>query len=308
MFKLALNAGHGYNTAGKRCMKAIDKNETREYILNRRICDKIEKRLKEYEGISVLRIDDGTDESISKRAKKANDFKADFYLAIHHNAGVKGGSGGGIVVYVYNRLTGEENIKVTRSWQSDIYNAMIAETGLKGNRSKPINEADFGECRETYMPAVLCECGFMDSTVDTPIILTDEFAEKVAKACSDVIIKRAGLKAVKAQSESVDVSATPVKKTNEQLANEVIKGLWGNGAERKQKLTAAGYDYTAVQSIVNVKMGKPAASTPAKKTDEQMAKEVIKGLWGNGNERKQRLTNAGYNYSAIQKIVNNLLK
>lgn len=41
------------------------------------------------------------------------------------------------------------------------------------------------------------------------------------------------------------------KKTTEQLAREVIAGKWGNGAERKRRLTAAGYDYTAVQRLVN---------------------------------------------------------
>ena len=40
------------------------------------------------------------------------------------------------------------------------------------------------------------------------------------------------------------------KKTTEQIAKEVIYGLWGNGEERKNKLTAAGYDYDEVQSMV----------------------------------------------------------
>lgn len=44
------------------------------------------------------------------------------------------------------------------------------------------------------------------------------------------------------------------KKTNAQIANEVIAGKWGNGAERKKKLAAAGYDYEAVQAIVNKKL------------------------------------------------------
>ena len=47
---------------------------------------------------------------------------------------------------------------------------------------------------------------------------------------------------------------------------------------------------------------------PKKKTTEQIAKEVIKGLWGNGVERKKKLTEAGYNYSTVQKYVNKLLK
>lgn len=41
------------------------------------------------------------------------------------------------------------------------------------------------------------------------------------------------------------------KKTVEQIAKEVIQGKWGNGSERKQKLTAAGYDYDEVQKQVN---------------------------------------------------------
>ena len=43
----------------------------------------------------------------------------------------------------------------------------------------------------------------------------------------------------------------PAKKSIDEIAREVIQGKWGNGAERKQKLTAAGYDYNAVQKRVN---------------------------------------------------------
>ena len=45
--------------------------------------------------------------------------------------------------------------------------------------------------------------------------------------------------------------ASPSKKSAETLAKEVIQGKWGNGDERKKKLTAAGYDYDAVQKRVN---------------------------------------------------------
>lgn len=41
------------------------------------------------------------------------------------------------------------------------------------------------------------------------------------------------------------------KKSVDIIAREVIQGKWGNGAERKQKLIAAGYDYSAVQRRVN---------------------------------------------------------
>lgn len=100
-------------------------------------------------------------------------------------------------------------------------------------------------------------------------------------------------------------SSTPsesVKKSNETIAQEVINGAWGNGEDRKKKLTDAGYDYDAIQSIVNSKL-----SASSKKSNEEIAKEVIAGKWGNGNDRKNRLANAGYNYTVIQAIVNKLM-
>lgn len=41
------------------------------------------------------------------------------------------------------------------------------------------------------------------------------------------------------------------RKSNDEIAKEVIRGNWGNGADRKNRLTAAGYDYATIQNIVN---------------------------------------------------------
>ena len=49
-------------------------------------------------------------------------------------------------------------------------------------------------------------------------------------------------------------------------------------------------------------------STTKKKSNEELAKEVVAGKWGNGNERKTALTKAGYDYNTIQSLVNKLLK
>lgn len=49
-------------------------------------------------------------------------------------------------------------------------------------------------------------------------------------------------------------------------------------------------------------------STTVKKSNEEIAKEVVAGKWGNGNARKTALTKAGYDYKAIQSLVNKLLK
>ena len=47
----------------------------------------------------------------------------------------------------------------------------------------------------------------------------------------------------------------PREKSLEEIAREVINGDWGNGAERRNRLTAAGYDYATVQKLVNKLLG-----------------------------------------------------
>ena len=235
MFKIALDAGHGINTAGKRCLKSIDSKETREWTLNDRICDKIETLLKSYDGYQLLRVDDTTgkkDIALETRVKNANNFKADFYLSIHHNAGVNGGKGGGVVAITYTKVD-----KTTSNWQNDLYDAIIKSTGLKGNRATPlVKRSDLYVLKKTTMPAVLLECGFMDSTTDVPIILTDDFADKVARACVDVIVKKGGL----------------TKKKVEQTTNKIYKvqvGAYSNKANAEsmvKKLKADGYDAVIV--------------------------------------------------------------
>ena len=107
-----------------------------------------------------------------------------------------------------------------------------------------------------------------------------------------------------ADLSSYSIGNTPVKpqpKTTEQIASEVIAGQWGNGEDRKNRLTQAGYDYNVIQDIVNKKVA------PVRKSNEQIASEVIAGQWGDGNDRKNRLEQAGYDYNTIQNIVNQKL-
>ena len=207
MLKIALTAGHYKYTAGKRCSKSLDAKETREWVLNDRIADKVEKLLSAYEGYSLIRTDDTTGEkdvSLTERTNKANNFKADIYISIHHNAGINGGSGGGIVAYVYSGLNKTKH-KSTFEWQEALYNSLIKHTGLKGNRATPLAAGDFHECRETSMPAVLLELGFMDSKTDVPIILTEDYANKCANAIVEVIVAKGGLTKKKVETP-VDTS------------------------------------------------------------------------------------------------------
>ncbi len=190
-FKIALTAGHYKYTSGKRVMKSLDANETREWALNDRIADKIEQKLSAYDGYSLLRTDDTTGEtaiSVEDRVSAANRFGADVYISIHHNAGIGGGTGGGIMAYTYTKV-GE----ATKQWQKELYDALIYHTGLKGNRATPLATANFAECRDTAMPAVLLELGFMDSAVDVPMILSDTFADSAANAIVEVLVRKGGL-------------------------------------------------------------------------------------------------------------------
>ena len=219
MLKIALTAGHYLETAGKRCLKSLDKNETREWVLNDRICDKVEAKLKAYTGYSLLRTDDTTGKkaiSVEDRAAAANKFGADIYISVHHNAGIEGGKGGGIMAYTYLKVD-----QTTKDWQKELYNALIKQTGLKGDRLSPLASADLGDCRLTAMPAIILECGFMDSATDVPIILTEEFAEGCATAIVEVLVKRGKL------------TKKPVTITKTLTPEELLADLKAQGYEIK---------------------------------------------------------------------------
>ena len=236
MFKLVLDAGHGINTAGKRCDARFDPKQTREWTLNARICNKIEELLKAYEGYELLRVDDvtgKTDVPLATRTANANKFKADFYLSIHHNAGINGGTGGGVVAFVHTVVGAN-----TKEWQKDLYNAVIKYTALKGNRATPMAQSNLHVLRETDMSAVLIECGFMGSKTDVPIILTEDFANKVAKACVEVIVKRGGL------TKKVTQPTATKKLYRVQVG---AYGVKANAENMKAKLKADGYDAIIVE-------------------------------------------------------------
>ncbi|WP_394913315.1 glucosaminidase domain-containing protein [uncultured Robinsoniella sp.] len=98
--------------------------------------------------------------------------------------------------------------------------------------------------------------------------------------------------------------ATTTKKPLDEIAKEVLAGMWGNGDDRKNALQAAGYDYAAVQAKVN-SLCSGNAPTPTKSV-EDVAREVLAGKWGNGDARKNALSAAGYDYNAVQAKVNQL--
>ena len=95
-------------------------------------------------------------------------------------------------------------------------------------------------------------------------------------------------------------------KSVDEIAQEVLQGVWGNGQERFDNLTNAGYDAQAVQDRVNNILNGGQGYDDYTNLDD-VANEVIQGLWGNGQERFDNLTNAGYDAQSVQDRVNELL-
>ena len=96
-------------------------------------------------------------------------------------------------------------------------------------------------------------------------------------------------------------------KSVDEIAQEVLQGLWGNGQERFDNLANAGYDAQEVQDKVNSILSGEAPSNSEDTDIDSVAQEVLQGLWGNGQERFDNLTNAGYDAQAVQDRVNSIL-
>lgn len=97
------------------------------------------------------------------------------------------------------------------------------------------------------------------------------------------------------------------QKSNEEIAQEVLNGRWGNGAERERRLTEAGYNFRQIQDIVN---GRIAGGAPHAHTMSiaEAARLVIRGNFGNGAVRRQHLQQLGLNPDEVQAEVNRQLR
>lgn len=103
------------------------------------------------------------------------------------------------------------------------------------------------------------------------------------------------------------VVVAPSRRSNEDIATEVMNGKWGNNPGRSVALQNAGYDPNTIQAIVNARYGIGSAPAPARASVDEIARQVIAGSWGNGTDRKANLERAGYNYGDVQAAVNRAL-
>lgn len=189
--KLAIDAGHWIDEPGRRCWKQFDPEEHREWWLNNRIVEKVVDILTKYD-VEIVRTDDPTGETLvplDVRRNTADDFGADLLLSVHHNGAIKGGSGGGTVVYTDT----SKRDTISFSYAQALYNAVVSKTKLVGNRSAKVTTKSLAVCR-SLCPSILIENGFMDSSTDVPIIITEEHADKTAEGIVDFLIEVFGIK------------------------------------------------------------------------------------------------------------------
>lgn len=232
MVKIAIDAGHGINTAGKRVPTSLGYGDIREWTLNNKVVVEIIKLLNQYQNVEILRLDDPTgrrDVPLAERSKKANNWGADIVISIHHNAGINLGTGGGLVIYRYPNSS-----KFTKKMQQELYNSIIKETGLKGNRASPLAESNLHMLRVPIAAAVLPELGFMDSRSDIKEIVKPDWSIKNARGVVNWLEKHYKLK-----------KKVKPKQSKSDGYYRVVVGSFANkknAEEQQKKLKARGFD------------------------------------------------------------------
>lgn len=242
-------------------------------------------------GIDVMLMHD---ESMQEKCQKSNAFGADLHVPIHTNA-INGKVMGTRMFYYSVGGEGAKACKVIFDLLSPI---------TPGTSESISANPDLYEVRVPSAPTAYIECEFHDAVEGAKFIVnnTTLIGETIAHGICDYF----GISFDDGKAPEVVPTPTPapVKKSVDEIAQEVIRGEWGNGSDRRARIESAGYDYDAIQDRVNeILEGTP--STPKKSIDE-LAQEVIRGDWGNGSDRRKALESAGYDYDAVQNRVNEL--
>ena len=300
--KISVCIGHGKSQSGQYDSGAVASGY-QEFKLARAIGKYLKQELSKYNCTVDLINYDG-DKNLAERIKYVNSKGYDLNMELHLNAG---GGTGPEVYYKHNSKQG-------KALATAISKSIATNLGLKdrGAKTKLVSGQDYFGCvREIKCMSFLVETVFIDTKGDRDKVIYASGQEQCAKAIATAVAKYYGL----GRKETPKPAPTPApspkptpspKKSNTEIAKEVIQGKWGNGAERKKRLEDAGYDYAAVQKEVERLLAKQ--KKPAKKSVDEVAREVIAGKWGNGAKRVYNLTKAGYNYVAVQKRVNEILK
>lgn len=295
MVKICLDAGHCGKYNRSPAVKTYYESE-----MNWKLHLLLKKYLEEY-GIEVIttRADQKKDMGLKARGQASKG--CNLFLSIHSNA----------VGSSVNEAVDYPLAIVPISGNGDAIGKKLAKCiettmGTKQKADMWSKKSDSGKdwygvingATSVGVPGIILEHSFHTNTKMAKWLSNDSNLDKLAKAEADVIASHYG---VKKPTEVVTktlytLSAIRTLETKAE-ADKAVK-----------ELKAKGYAVSVSEKTVETVVEKPVATKPALKSVDEIAKEVIKGKWGNGTERKKKLEAAGYNYSEVQKRVNELCK
>jgi len=216
MVKVAWSAGHGMNTPGKR-----SPDGEREWSFNNQVVIAAMAYLSTYPDVQQLRLDDPSGKSdipLVTRTNKANTWKADVYISCHHNAlSDSWGNHGGVETYV---MAGDNRNPDSLKLANLIHPYVVKSMGI---RDRGVKSANFHELRESNMPAVLIEGGFMDSNVDIIKMRNRHFLQAQGEGIAKGVASYFGLKSI--DSNKTTVGVRYLKPSTDVLKNEFVARL-----------------------------------------------------------------------------------
>ena len=224
--KYVVDAGHGPETAGKRCPD----DSMREFHFNSVVARCVRDGLLQYEDVEVKfsHADDGSrDVPLSERVKVANDWDADAFISIHANAASSVWS----AAHGIETFTCDEPSAMSLKMAYAVQEKLIAATGLA---DRGVKQEDFYVIDKTTMPAILVENGFMSNMEEASLLKTDAYRRKCAGAIVEGIAEVFALK--KKEVKPLDTKIIPV--------NVVI-----NGKEIADGHIINGVTYAPVRAI-----------------------------------------------------------
>jgi N-acetylmuramoyl-L-alanine amidase len=180
---IVIDEGHGGTDSGAVDLVNVTEGDaiaTYEKDLNRKVGEKVIKKLKDM-GIQVVstRENDNT-VSLGNRCKIANNAKADIFVAIHHNAGTS--QAHGIETWIYR----DSKNPLTQKLGENIHSEMVLKSSFT---DRHLQKSGFYVLKNTNMPAALVELGFITNTKEEAIINTDQFQENLSDGIISGILK-----------------------------------------------------------------------------------------------------------------------
>jgi N-acetylmuramoyl-L-alanine amidase len=175
--KIMLDAGHGPETPGKR----TPDGKMREFEFNQAVVLQIKEELHECGLIVILSHIGTSDVPLNERTALANRLKVDAFVSVHANA----------FGYSWNEVSGIETFTYTKpSEDSKILAKFIQDSlcSITKRNNRGVKQANFAVLRDTKMPAVLVECGFMTNKAEALLLQSPSYRRLCANAISSAIL------------------------------------------------------------------------------------------------------------------------